>query len=122
MTQEGLPPLLSPSSLQELENQLEVFARRIKIENLWYNKKTVPLDGYHFLHCRFDNCQLSLNTSNFEMTHCLIDASSVVLFGGEIVSVLKLFNRSNPQADQFVPGLVPTRYDDGTITITSLPF
>ena len=122
MTQEGLPPLLSPSSLQELENQLEEFAKRVKVEDLWFNKKTVPLDGYHFSHCRFDNCQLSLNTSNFEMTRCFIDTSSMVVFGGEIVSVLKLFHRHNPQADQFMPGLVPIRHDDGTITISSLPF
>ena len=112
----GLP------SLQDLENQFSQLTAKIKVENLWFNGKEVRLDGYHFAHCRFDNCVLTLYTSSFELTGCIVDPTTKVTWQGELISVLKLFNRENEHAYREFPDFVPTRNADGTITISASPF
>ena len=68
---------------------------RIPVQNMWFNGKTVSLDGYNFQSCRFDNCQLHLASANFEMHHCFVDDNTTIHYQGEIVKVLRLFNRGH---------------------------
>ncbi len=37
------------------------------VEALFWHEKTIELDGYRFINCRFDNCQLFFKTTNFKL-------------------------------------------------------
>ena len=90
-----------------------------EVKGLWYNQKVVNLDGYKFIGCRFDNCHLTVASPNFELQHCHIDDITVIQYIGDIAKVVRLFTSRYTWADALMPDLVPTRHEDGTISITS---
>lgn len=87
------------------------------MHNLWYNGKNVPLDGYSFVSCRFDNCNLHVASPNFEIRYCLIDRSSTVYYHGESVKILKLFNALRDTSYGEAQYLLPEWHENGTISI-----
>ena len=87
------------------------------LSSVWYNKKDVTLDGYCFVSCRFDNCLLRVNTTEFELDKCFIDADCTILYGDKIVRIPQLLFARIPTADELFPHFVPIRHPDGTITI-----
>ena len=96
---------------------LAVLLQKPEVKDVWYNAKKITLDGYKFSGCRFDNCELHLSSANFEMESCFIDQNTTIFYNGEIVKILKLFNGRYEWAYQTLPGFVPVRNIDGTITI-----
>lgn len=94
-------------------------ARQPEVRGLYYNTKTVHLDGYRFIECRFDNCTLVVTTLNFEIERCVIDPSCVIQYGNAVAKVIKLFNSRLPWSyDHFPSAFVPTRGLDGSVTIS----
>lgn len=91
---------------------------RAQVRDVWYNQKTVTLDGYDFHHCRFDGCKLSISSTNFALDRCFIDESTVVYYGDEVMRVMKLFNSRFKWAYDAMPAFVPQRHEDGTVSIT----
>ncbi|MFC3471999.1 hypothetical protein ACFOHT_19435 [Massilia oculi] len=96
------------------------FYSRPVVEGLYYNGKTVTLDGFHFVGCRFDNCRLLVGSTNFELLNCVIDPSTVIQYGPETVKIVHLFNSRNEIIFQNAPSLAPRRNPDGTITINGI--
>lgn len=95
---------------------------RQKVEGLYYLNKKIVLDGYSFISCRFDNCILSVSTTNFDLSGCIVDDSCRVEYGVELIKIIQLFNSRNPKSYEFFePPFVPIRNQDGTITIKSRP-
>ena len=86
-------------------------------KSLWYNQNEIKLDGYRFVSCRFDKCRLVITSANFEIENCFIDAETVIIYGGEILKVIKLYNCRNNSAHLFSPTLSPIRNADGTFSI-----
>lgn len=96
---------------------LAALAQRPVAHGIYYNGKTVQLDGYKFVWCRFDACHLVVTSPTFELDHCVIDEATVIVWRGEIVKTLQLFNSKYQWAYEQLPGFVPTRNGDGTISI-----
>ena len=44
----------------------------IKVDHLWFNGKTIHLDGYEFIGCRFDNCELRYQSDKFRLMNCFL--------------------------------------------------
>ncbi|EJS4013481.1 hypothetical protein L1D12_19885 [Vibrio parahaemolyticus] len=89
----------------------------LESRDLWFNKKQVVLDGYRFTNCRFDGCELFVQSTNFELENCYIDATTVIKYGDGVSRVIKLFNKDNIWMKSSMPHFTATHNDDGTITI-----
>jgi hypothetical protein len=97
----------------------EILYGRPEAKGLYYNGKTIKLDGYNFSGCRFDNCVLEVTSMNFNLTRCVIDSSTTISYGNTVLKVVQLFNSRYEWAYQnFPPQFVPQRHADGTITIS----
>jgi hypothetical protein len=86
------------------------------VKSSYFRGQPVHLDGYRFEGCRFDNCQIFINSTNFELDHCIVDPSSVVIFGDGLLKIIRLFNRDA----QWPPHLShwgPLKNTDGTISV-----
>lgn len=92
---------------------------RPEVQGLYFNGKTLDLDGFRFVGCRFDNCVLRLRSTNFDIINCILDTSTRVEYSGELAKVLQLFigryDWATPQF--FPPQFLPTKNPDGSITI-----
>jgi len=91
--------------------------RKPKVEGVWFNKKTITLDGYEFVGCRFDGCTLYVYSDNFEITNCFIDDATFVSFAENVIKVIRLFNRSYEMVYRYAPFFAPRRNQDGTISV-----
>ncbi len=89
----------------------------IESRDLWFNKKPVVLDGYRFKNCRFDGCELFVQTTNFELENCYIDSATVIRYGDNVSRVIRLFNKNSDWMQEAMPHFTVTRNDDGTITV-----
>ena len=92
-------------------------SQRLQVKNVWFNGKTVSLDGYNFQSCRFDNCRLHVASANFEMHHCFVDDNTVIYYQGEIVKILRLFNCRYLWIYESLSYFAPVRHENGTISI-----
>ena len=97
---------------------LETLVQSSEVKQIWFNKKEVTLDGHKFVGCRFDNCTLKISSVYFEMIHCYLDQETMVVWEGQLVKPLRLFNSRFEWAYSESPYFSPTRHDDGTISIT----
>ena len=100
---------------------LHALTRRPEIKDTWFNGKTVTLDGFNFVGCRFDNCELRVGSEHFEMHNCFVDDKTSVYWSGPILKVIRLFNRNNTWYQSNHPTFAPVKNSDGTITITTGP-
>ena len=98
---------------------LGVLAQKPEVKDIWFHRKTVVLDGYKFVSCRFDGCQLNISSTHFEMHRCFLDESTTVYFAGNTVRLIRLFNSRYSWIYEKLPQFAPVRNDDGTITIAS---
>ncbi len=62
-----------------------------RVENRYFQQQRVSLDGYHFVHCRFDECELVMTKATFVIERCVF-GSCKLAFGGEALNAIKLFN------------------------------
>jgi hypothetical protein len=110
----------SGQGLRSTPDFSSLFARPT-VQGLYYNGKTVPLDGYRFVGCRFDNCTLLVISTSFELINCVIDPETVIQYGMETIKIIHLFNSRDEAMYTAAPALAPLKNPDGTITISGLP-
>ncbi len=96
---------------------LSALSQRPELRCVYFNAREFKIDGYKFVGCRFDKCKLHVTSANFEIENCIIDASTTILYGGEIVKIIRLFNSRAQWVYQQAPHFAPTLNADGTITI-----
>ena len=96
---------------------LSKFLQRQNVVGIWFNKQEFNIDGYKFIRCRFDNCVLKVDSSNFELEECFIDGSCKIVFGGVLIGPIRLFNRDYKWIYDLLPFFAPIKNSDGTITI-----
>ncbi len=107
-----------PNGLQSLaEAALGLGPKLIESRDLWFNKKVVTLTGYKFTNCRFDGCELYVQSDNFEMESCFISPDTVIKFSDSSLRVLKIFNKDSEVIRKSMPNFAAIKNDDGTITI-----
>ncbi|MDD5241623.1 MAG: hypothetical protein PHG47_07875 [Sulfuricella sp.] len=99
-------------------NPLRSMLSRPEVNGLYYLRKKIVLDGYTFIGCRFDACNLEISSTNFDLINCIIDPSTVITYAPSVLKIIKLFNSRYSWTPQHFPGFVPTQNADGTITIT----
>ena len=110
-------PLFAPSpssspSANALANQF-----RKDVVGQWFNGTTVALDGYVFINCRFDNCNLTVASTQFKLVNCWVDPNCRIFYQGETVKIIQLFTKDFDLDEGAWGGFVPKRNADGTITI-----
>lgn len=98
-------------------NALAALLIKPAVSNVWYNNKEIKLDGYKFISCRFDSCNLVITSCNFELENCFISENTNIRFGNEVAKPIRLFNVKNESAYGKIPFFAPVRNIDGTITI-----
>jgi len=92
---------------------------RPHVQGLYYNSKTITLDGYEFVGCRFDNCILRVSSTNFDLKSCVIDAATRIEFGEPVTRIIRLFlGRYQWSYTLFDSWFTPTRNADGSQTIS----
>lgn len=96
---------------------LAALGHRPDVRDVWFNRKTVTLDGFSFHNCRFDQCQLHVASTNFDLNHCFISDDTIIYFGDEVVKAVRLFSRRNTWIYDNLPYFAPARHEDGTISI-----
>ena len=90
---------------------------------LWFASKSITLDGYEFVECRFDRCKLHVNNAqNVHLERCFISDDTQIVFGQSALSAIKLFNLKNRWYYQNAPVYVPEKDSLGRITLTNKPF
>lgn len=87
------------------------------VEGAWYNGQEIKIDGFKFIKCRFDNCRLIVSSTNISLVNCYIDDKTLIIYSGEILKIIRLYNKDNDYLKIHVPGYVPEQNEDGTITI-----
>jgi hypothetical protein len=107
------------SELSNLGNLFASYAfAKPEVKGLWYNRQTVMLDGYRFVGCRFDSCEIHINSNEFELDHCLISQDSLIVYGLGVVRPINLFvTRAPPFVRNTYPNFVAVQNSDGTITL-----
>lgn len=92
---------------------------RPEVRGLYYSGKVLKLDGYRFVECRFDNCILEVNSENFELVQCVLDASTRIQYSTNVTKLIKLFLGRYHWAAQYFPAyFIPTKNPDGSETIS----
>ncbi|WP_143100073.1 hypothetical protein [Variovorax sp. 770b2] len=91
---------------------------RPEATGLYFNGKTIHLDGYRFSGCRFDNCVLIMASTNFEMTNCVIDKTTSIRYAGGLSKVLQLFLSKYEWAPLHFPQpFIATQHSSGGISL-----
>ncbi|WP_415760281.1 hypothetical protein [Pseudomonas sp. LT1P18] len=85
------------------------------VNGLWYNGKTIKIDGWVFESCRFDNCTLIVTTPHFSLINCYLDITNTIMYQGSILSIIKLYNLRSTAA--VPPDFSAIRNPDGTVTV-----
>jgi len=106
-----------PSAVQESFNQLARYLQRPVAKGLYYNGKTIRLDGYQFIECRFDNCKLIVDGGNFEIVKCVIDVSTSIEFGRDPTKIIRLYNTENEPILGPDPEFQAVVHPDGSVTV-----
>lgn len=115
-----LASLLAVSAQQQqdhnkgLNSLLTAFAFRK--ESQYFLNQTVYIDDYTFVKCRFDNCRLVTYKGTFKFEHSVLDATTTILYGGEALKIVKLFNSKSPFSTYF-PDLKVSINMDGTFSL-----
>ncbi|MCU7805485.1 MAG: hypothetical protein KZQ96_20030 [Candidatus Thiodiazotropha sp. (ex Lucinoma borealis)] len=91
--------------------------KKPEVKDTWYNGKDIKLDGYKFVRCRFDNCKITISSTDFELENCFIDEKTQIIYSGDIVKPIRLFNSRHDWIYEHAPYFAPTKNSDGTITI-----
>ena len=56
----------------------------------WFQKKRLPLDGYTFTRCHFDECEFYVAKGNFYFDHCKLTGCSV-LFDKDAFNIVQFY-------------------------------
>jgi hypothetical protein len=88
-----------------------------QIQNQWFHCQKVTLDGYRWVQCRFDQCEVTIAKGTFQLEGCYFSGCTF-LWLNEAGKAVRLHNLYVPEAITRWPGLVPIYNADGTISIT----
>lgn len=87
-----------------------------RIEGQWFYNQRIVLDGYNFVRCRFDRCEIVTSKGSFVIDHCFF-AECTYFFLAEATKITKLYNIFATEAKRLWPFLAPTINEDGTYSI-----
>lgn len=103
------------SLIKKLSELLE--QTKTPVNGLWFNKKVIYLDGYHFISCHFDECEIHYTNADFIIENCkFTDCRYSHPSNG--VRAIKLFNLNHPEV-QTNANFRPTYGGNGTVSIQS---
>jgi hypothetical protein len=91
-----------------------------RIQGLWYEDKSIALDGYTFEECRFDKCELHINNAEtVSFLNCYISNDTHFVYGRSALSAIKLFNSKTDWYYANHPYWVPQKDSKGRITLNN---
>lgn len=90
------------------------------VRNQWFNNQEITIDGWHFISCRFDNCQIYVGSPKFKLENCFIDEKSQLIINNEASNIVRLFHLRNKFMIDNHPFYAPRFNADGTFSIGSI--
>ncbi len=87
-----------------------------RIEGQWFYNQRIILDGYTFVRCRFDSCDILTSKGTFVIDHCFFSTCRFT-FQDEAWKIVRLYNITATEARTYWPILAPTINEDGTLSI-----
>lgn len=68
-------PELDPKVVAQFADSLhaELAKHRVEVRDRYWEGKTLPVDGYRFVNCRFDRCVFEFTWPNFEFEGCVFE-------------------------------------------------
>ena len=86
------------------------------VNGQWYNKQNICLDGYRFIRCHFDNCQLTIEKGTYIIEQCRFTNCNFI-FAKEAFNIVQMINMLSTEARNRWPSLVPV-YNSSDDTYT----
>ena len=118
----GAKPRTEPRTLsqQTAMNALAGFmaGAQFSISGQWYYQQRLSIDGYRFIGCHFDNCELYMAKGTFALERCKFTGCRFV-FDKEAYNIVQMYNILGTEAWTNFPGLTPILHEDGTYTLKS---
>ncbi len=110
--------LMKANSEAKPANTLSDWLANLSFEKIgqYFLNQTVYIDDYTFNKCRFDNCRLITFKGTFKFKHCVIDASTVIQYGGEAYKIATLFNVTTLNR-RLYPNFEVKMNEDGTFSL-----
>jgi hypothetical protein len=84
-----------------------------RFEARYFQRQRVSLDGYHFVRCRFDDCELVTTKATFKIENCVFGTCTLTILG-EALNAVKLFNVFSRDAFQRENAYFCPTYDSST--------
>jgi len=90
----------------------------ITITDKVFKDQTVLVDGYRFINCRFEKCNLIIKRGTFEFHHCVVDDASKRSYSDGAQKCVQLFLFKNTIKYTINKGFLPKSYPDGSFSIS----
>jgi len=94
------------------------------IQGQWFKDQTLYIDGYTFVGCRFDRCNLITQWATFTFRSCFISPDCRLYFQGPALKLVRLMMHDLRQKGHLphvewtqARDIFPTPNDDGTFTL-----
>jgi len=98
-------------------NSWSPFGEQFVVRNQWFNGQEIQIDGWHFVSCRFDNCQIKVGSQHFKLENCFVDDKSLLIIQDGPCNIVRLFHLRNKYMVEKFPFYAPKFNADGTFTV-----
>lgn len=83
----------------------------------YFKDKELTLDGWRLIGCRFENCTLNVSSTYFSIERCFVDDDTIVMWEGDAIKLIQLFNMRNDEVRSASPEFAATKNRDGSFTL-----
>jgi hypothetical protein len=105
-----------PEDIREVLTKL-LSSSPFEIRGQWFLHQPIYLDGYKFVKCRFDQCNIITSKGTFIIENCFFWQCKFYYLD-EALRVIKLHGLYSEETRKKWPLLNPTFNEDGTFSIT----
>lgn len=89
----------------------------ITVTDQLFEKRSIYIDGYRFINCRFVDCNIRTLRGTFELHHCVI-LRGAIIYGADALKTIQLFRTGGaPPAPEVAPQFDGKRNLDGSLSI-----
>ena len=83
----------------------------------YFLKQNIRLDMIHYEECRFDECVISVSTTEIKLTNCVFGPGNQLLLGEHLIPLVKLLTIFNQFPDHWKPSIQQAGTNLFTVTI-----
>ena len=110
----ALQQTINDPSQRKLVHQL-LSELLINVSGKVFKDKNLTIDGYRFINCRFENCNLTVSRGTFEFHNC-VQVGGKRIYGDDAMKCINLYCLKYPNL-QYSKAFAPQINADGSFTI-----